>query len=365
MKYKLVNKDIREDYVNELLRERGVIDINTFLCPTEAALQSYQALNNIQDGVNLLVKHCNKNDKIGLVVDCDMDGFTSSAIVYGRLKQAWPDLEITYYIHKGKQHGLQDCWQFWQDYPQDLLIIPDAGTNDKEYAEKLDMDIIILDHHLYEDGGIADNMLVINNQMSGDYKNKDLSGAGIAYQFCRALDKELGVYCADDFIDLAAFGIIGDMMSGLETENQFIWKKGLARIKNEFLKALIEKQSYSMGGKVNPISVAFYIVPLVNAMIRVGTQTEKERMFLAFIDGNREVPSQKRGAKGTMEKVAIESARECTNARSKQNRILDAVEQEIEIKIHKYDLLENKILIIKLDEEDFPSELNGSTILAR
>ena len=78
-----------------------------------------------------------------------------------------------------------------------------------------------------------------------------------------------------------------------------------------------------MGGDVTPISVAFYIVPLMNAMIRMGTMDEKERLFLALIDGHRQVPCNKRGAKGTTEEVAIESLRECTNAKAKQGRITD------------------------------------------
>lgn len=151
-------------------------------------------------------------------------------------------------------------------------------------------------------------------------------------------------------------------MSGLEIENQYIWKTGFASIKNYFLKILLEKQAYSMNNEINPISVAFYIVPLINAMIRVGTEEEKQRLFLAFINGHEMVPCNKRGAKGTMEEVAVESARECTNAKSRQNKIKDKMVEVLEQKIFKYDLLENKILFIELDEEDdFPPELNGLT----
>lgn len=291
---------------------------------------------------------------------CDVDGFTSSTILYKYLNRLNPNKEIEYFLHNGKQHGLEDMWEKLQDKNYSLIIVPDAASNDSEYASKISTPILVLDHHIVEDEITAKNMVVINNQLSPKYKNKNLSGAGMAYQFCRALDKALCVNYADDFIDLAAVGIIGDMMSGLEVENQFLWKKGLSSINNFFLKTLIDKQSYSMGGKINPISIAFYIVPLINAMIRVGTQEEKERMFIAFVDGERQIPCNKRGAKGTFEKAAIESARECTNAKAKQTRLLDTAEGQIEIKIYKYDLLENKILLIRLEEDDtFPPELNG------
>lgn len=38
---------------------------------------------------------------------------------------------------------------------------------------------------------------------------------------------------------------------------------------------------------------------------------------MAFVDGDALVPCNKRGAKGTMERVSVESARECTNAHAK------------------------------------------------
>ena len=156
-------------------------------------------------------------------------------------------------------------------------------------------------------------------------------------------------------------------------ENRYITKIGLTEenIKNDFFKCLLNKQAYSITGKqganwsqiaeaANAMSVAFYIVPMINAMIRVGTMAEKERLFLAFIKGWELVPSGKRGAKGAMERVDVESARECTNAKNKQNKIKEAAVERLEAKIFKYDLLENKILLLELEDDDcFPSELNG------
>jgi single-stranded-DNA-specific exonuclease len=87
---------------------------------------------------------------------------------------------------------------------------------------------------------------------------------------------------------------------------------------------------------------------------------EKTRLFEAFLDGDKMIPSGKRGAKGTLDKAGAEAARECSNARNRQNKSLDEAVFAAEAKIHKYDLLENRILFVRLDEDDtFPSELNG------
>ena len=167
-------------------------------------------------------------------------------------------------------------------------------------------------------------------------------------------------YVADSLIDLAALGICGDMGSVLSMENRYIMSEGFSNINNYFFESAVEKQSYSMGGVVNATTVAFYIVPMMNAMIRVGSMEEKQRLFIALVNGHCQVPCNKRGAKGTTEEVAIESLRECTNAKAKQGRITDQMVEKLEQKIFKYDLLENKILFVRLDDDDdFPSEING------
>ena len=371
MKCKLVNKDIRENYTNELLMERGLSpeELQYFLdVPDSSALQNPLGLDYIEQAGALFenMTAATNMDTIVVVVDSDVDGFTSAAIFIQYLRKWNTVVNIVPILHKGKGHGLSDTYEDVINAHPSYVVLPDAGSNDFEYIESIcndfeGIEFLILDHHIVEpDTHFSDHAIIVNNQLSPDYKNKDLCGAGVTWQFCRYFDSIKGTSYADEYIDLAALGIVSDMMSMLSLENRYIVHTGFAHINNYFFKALCEKQSFSMGGKVNPISVAFYITPLINAMIRAGAEDEKQRCFQAFIDGHALVPSQKRGAKGTLEEVAIESARECTNARAKQNRVLDKAVEELEIKIAKHDLLENKILFVRLEEDDqFPSELNG------
>ena len=374
MRTKLVNKDIRSNYTVELLKERGLTEeeIQYFLTvPDDSYLEDPILLDNIDQALALfkLMVHASKDETIAVVVDSDVDGFTSAAIFIQYLRKFNKEVNIVPILHKGKGHGLSDTYEDVADTYPSYVVLPDAGSNDYEYMEKLIMEregdiipsFLILDHHIVEpDTKFCDRSVIVNNQLSSNYQNKDLCGAGVTWQFCRYVDRHESTNYANEFVDLAALGLISDMMSMLSLENRYIVHTGLSNIQNYFFKALCEKQSYSMGGKLNPITIAFYITPLINAMIRTGTQEEKERCFLAFIDGHQMVPCQKRGAKGTYEEVAIESARECTNARTKQNRILDKAVEELEIKIAKHDLLSNKVLFVRLEEDDqFPPELNG------
>ena len=364
MKIKLVNEDFRDNYGIKLLQSKGIQDVDKYINPTKECLQNPIDLNNIEDGAKLLKTAIEKEWNILLIIDSDNDGFTSAAIIYQYIKKLNNNINIKYLLHSGKQHGLEDHIDYVLECSDeiDMIILPDSSSNDFIYHEQLkekNIPCLILDHHI-TDEEISSNAIIINNQLSQNYKNKELTGAGITWQFCRFCDNYFNVNFSKELIDLAAWGIIGDMGSLLEIENRYIIKNGLENINNYFFKVLIEKQSYSMGGEITPITVAFYIVPLINAMIRVGTMEEKERLFMAFIDGHQMVPCNKRGAKGTFEEVAVESARECTNARTRQNKIKDETVQKLEMKIHKNGLLDNKVLFVRLEEDDqFPAVLNG------
>lgn len=375
MKCRLVNTNFRENYIQNLLQTRGIEDIESYLTPNIKYLQSPAYLKNIDIAAALYLRIMMlPRPNILIIVDPDVDGFTSAAIIYQYSLQVNCHAKISYYLHEGKAHGLSDHIDrlMNENINYDLIICPDSSSNDAEYHDMLNeihIPCLVLDHHI-TDVQLSDNAIVVNNQLSVDYINKELTGAGVVYQFCRFLDAKLNQNWSDKYIDLASWGIIADMGSMLSQENRYIVYTGLNHIVNSFYRTIIEKQAYSITGtmgatwndvvsKLNPISIAFYVVPLVNALIRVGTMDEKELLFKAFVDGTQMVESNKRGAKGTLERADAEATRICTNARNHQNKMLDSAVDMAEAKIFKYDLLENKILLIKLEEEKFPAELNG------
>lgn len=362
-------------FCDRLLAARGIECVEDYYEPPAKYLESPLQLKNMGMAAALYLRIVNNNGHILIVVDSDNDGYTSAAIIYQYTRRLNPNCVVDYWLHEGKQHGLQDHIErlMQGDNTYDLIILPDSSSNDIHYHDMLDeihLPCLILDHHL-TDVNLSDNAVVVNNQLSPNYTNKELTGAGVVYQFCRYIDTKTGHDWADDYIDLAAWGIIGDMGSMLDMENRYIVYTGLRNIKNEFFKCLLNKQAYSITGsqtaswsdivaKTNAISVSFYIVPMINALIRVGSMEEKELLFTAFIDGGRLVPCNKRGAKGTFERADIEAARVATNAKAHQNKIKETAVACMEQKIAKHDLLSNKVLFIRLEPEDkYPSELNG------
>lgn len=145
-------------------------------------------------------------------------------------------------------------------------------------------------------------------------------------------------------------------------ENRWIVSAGLSNINNKFFQTLIDKQSFFLKLDEKPldqIGVAFYITPLINALIRVGSPLEKERLFQAFITPNVKVPSTKRGEKGMEETIATQAARNCVNAKNRQTRERDKAAELLDIQILNNDLDSNKILILDAGDLDVSNNLTG------
>lgn len=354
MKYELIaprNRSI--SLIEQTLHNRGIQDVQHYLNTDDSDILDPLLLDNMERGAKMLVSHIKNEDKIYVQVDADVDGVTSSALLLNYLHKLFPnytETKISYGQHEGKQHGIE-----LDLIPDDvqLVIVPDAGTNDiEQFAElaKKSIDVLCLDHHICneEPSSIA---CIINNQTC-DYPNKTLSGVGIVYKFCCYLDTILGVNYANDFLDLVAVGMVSDMMSLQEYETRRLVDKGLAQIRNPFLSGMIEKNAYQLGEQVTPFGVSFYIAPYINAVIRVGTAEEKELLFESMLDFKafEQIPSTKRGCKGQFETRIEQACRQCVNIKNRQTKTRDASLNDIEEIIKNQNLLENKVLVIQLAE---------------
>ena len=386
MKYiQKTSYSIKENFLKNLLIDRKIIPENDnkyqqmFFNPSKENLHNPLDLDHMEEGFKLFLKHLAAGSKFYYVVDSDADGITSSAVMINymenHLRKNYPDFTIDYHIPDGKEHGLDTIMNILTPKKlYDIIILPDSSSNDYEYHKVLkDMgyDILVLDHHEAEK--YSEDAIVINNQLSKNYPNKSLSGVGVVYKFLQYCDSQLNLNGADDYLDLVAAGMCGDMMNLNTLENRYICDYGFSHLKNFGLRKLVKQQGYSIFGlatdaltetfldntKLTPIQVAFYIVPLINALIRVGTPNEKELLFKSFVKGDEIIPSTKRGHKGEMETIAEQSARNCANARARQNREKDKALDLLNIQISNDCLDDNKILILNADELDVSNTLTG------
>lgn len=271
----------------------------------------------------------------------DLDGYTSSAILYLYLKEICKiynkDFNISFIQHDYKEHGLTyNMLNKLKNYEYDLLLIPDAGSSDFESLELLNKqgkEIIILDHHYSIK--YSEYALVVNNQLSKLITNKSMTGVGVVYKLLKAFDERLNKKLADEYLDVLSVGMIGDSVDLLNLESRYLVLKGLKLIedgesKNELIKAVTKEKKKSIENNISISNVAFYICPLINSIIRGGTIEQKELLFKCFV-----------GEVSTDEIINI-----YVDLKAKQDRIVEESMIKMDEQIRKFNLDSNEIIVL-------------------
>lgn len=361
MQYKLIGDNNTNDIITTVLKNRGIESPIKYLNLDESVVQDYNHLDNMRDAVECFIGHYEKQDKIMLLPDEDCDGYTSSAMLYLYVKSLNKDYPIEYIMHdKPKQHGLVDV-DLSKFNNASLVIIADASSNDAYQCNKLienGINVIILDHHdeNYSDEENAEtnyqtveynNAIIVNNQLSENYENKNLSGAGIVYRFLQALDEELWADYADKFLDLCALGNIADMMDMRSFETRYIVNQGINSMNNNFLKALASAQEFSTKGIINIHNVAWFFAPVINSVTRIGSSDERALVFKAMTEQYDEFDYKKRDGTVIKENIYDRAARIAKNIKSRQDKQRDVIFNELKDSVD----INDKVVILESKNE--------------
>lgn len=365
MKYQLRTKNYNEETpdlaLNDLLCDRGIDNPVEWLHSKEEHEYSPFRLTNMAKAVDILYNETkNPDGKILVVVDSDLDGYTSGAIILSLLEQVAPNQEIGYVLHPGKEHGIE-----LRDITEDvsLVIVPDAGSSEKDKHMRLlgnGIKIIILDHHEINNdmayGEYDKDIAIVSSQM--DYPNPALSGAGVALKFAQAYAQTYGVRIPKRYYALAACGIVADVMDLSQLENKRIVDIGVNYIEEHpFLMSLIKKAHYNMEEPQPTVKdIGWVIGPNINSIIRLGTLQQKNLVFSALVKPTSLVLSSKRGYEDQEVPLFEEAGRLCDNAKKRQttavNRSIRLIEDEIEDDGH------NSIIFVD-EDQDLTFELSG------
>lgn len=355
--------------LEDILKLKGITDINSFLNPTIKNTESELQFDNIETARDILVNHISNNSVIDLLVDCDCDGYTSAANIYQYIKRIKPSIEIRCFIHRGKIHGLKDVVDSMLLDNSKLVIIPDAGSGDVDECKKLKesgKEVIILDHHNIRnnDNTIPNNSaVVVNNQYSSRVTDKAMTGVGITYKFTKLLDKYYGVDYADEYLDVVALGMIGDRADTLNLQTRYLILKGLEQIKskmnkNKLISAFVDAQMYSMNNKVTINGLGFYVCPLINSMIRLGEYEDKCYMFEALCNSDKMLERKVKG-KGMVNMTIQEYVlKACQSTNRKQKKITEESADILSEEIKKYGMDKLPILVCNA-RDDVDSNSTG------
>ena len=266
--------------VENLARVRGIENLEEWLHPTSKNLHDPYSLKNIEELTDIVIESIHKGEKINIVGDIDSDGVNSCAVMYNYLKNFVEDDLISYsHSQRSKGHGVgtvlpdlkTESKPTISKIPEDtdLVIIVDSSSNDlidtKRLVEQIECKVVIIDHHEME----LDNVhATVVNCQDGIYPNTQLSGSAMAWKVCKVIDEKLGTDLADDYLDLASVGLIGDVMSVEPMENRYIINKGLSNIKNIGLKSLFKAMKTDLSNGISVTDISYKISPAISSCTR-------------------------------------------------------------------------------------------------
>ena len=267
------------NFINQYLESCGIEDIDLYLNPTLECFENPFNYPNIKKAIQMFEKHTKENEKVGILMDSDMDGTCSAAIICMFCHSF--GIKPIIYFHSGKQHGLHDKVEEIIKDNLSLIIIPDAGTNDVEDCRLIkdnnkDCDILILDHHKV----LMENpfAIVVNNQLGT--VNKALSGAGVTYKFIQAYCQYKNIE-GHDFKDIVAISLVTDVCDLTSIENRAFLHFGLNNPQNPFIIELFNTVCKYRG--VCPEAIGWDIGPLANALARMNEPEYKTFFFECLI----------------------------------------------------------------------------------
>lgn len=364
MKYKVLSSVKTGNILDTVLYNRGIYDKVLFLNPDNSSNTNLDLIVNIKKGIELIKNNLNK--RILILVDSDCDGIASGAIIYKYLKMINPFIDIEYYLHDEKRHGLTDEFMCYLDKKYikgkhfDLIIVPDAGSNDIKNIDKLvnvnGSEILIIDHHEIEI--LSEYGVIINNQIC-DNTNRNLTGAGMVLRFCEKLNEEYNLDI-DELRNIAMLGLISDTADLTENEVRNICLTSIKSIKNKFIKTFYEVKGIELEDlTIKDLSFGG-IIPYINSVLRVGTLEEKIMLFKALagaLDESKITCVEKRKLnKETRKYEMVEFylteyelvIDECEKVRKRQNTLIDNLMKKFEKRFNK----DTGIQVFITDEDD-------------
>lgn len=352
-----------EDILTIALHNYGITDIEKFLSPTKDDCYDPFLMNNMSLAVILLHETLEqqKDKKILLKVDPDVDGFTSSALMYQFIKAISPEQDIQLVFDYEKVHGLKAV-DVTDRANTSLIVVPDASFEEDEYdaISALGIPVLILDHHIIANEKIHNHALIVSC-MDGKYPNQTLTGVGVVYKFCEAFCKFYevpeSIFNPTDFLDLVSLGLIADSADARELETRYYMLEGLSEksAHNYLITALedVKKAENSMRLGRTITNFGWFIAPMINGCVRYGKEDEQLLVFRALCNIQEDIwyqPRRKCALDPLPDRVlhtlADEGARACKNIKARQDRDTRSYLTELDLEIEAKKLDKNRVLFI-------------------
>ncbi|MCB4791861.1 MAG: single-stranded-DNA-specific exonuclease RecJ [Elusimicrobia bacterium] len=226
----------------------SVKEANEFLNPGLAGLKNPFLLPDIEKAVERIKRALDNKEKILIYGDRDVDGVTSVCIMLRTLRSL--GAEPLWYVPSKEGYGLNtEVLNSFNLQGVTLIITVDCGITSRietAHASKLNMDVIVTDHHEPSPESFPEAYAVIDPKLKGSkYPFTDLAGCAVAFKVCEALMQSFGRYYNQQLVFLN----ISTKENSADPED--VLKLGLIKFRNTLIEEKLEydllKESVTAG----------------------------------------------------------------------------------------------------------------------
>ena len=277
--------------IARLLALRGITNYDkakTFFRPGDRHVHNPYKMRDMETAATRLAAAIRNQESILIYGDYDVDGTTSTSILYLFFKQF--GLKPLYFIpHRFKDgYGISiDGIQKAIEQEASLVVSVDCGItaiDEADYAREQGLDLIICDHH-NAGADLPEAYAVIDPKRPDcNYPFDGLSGAGVAYKLVQATLEKLGLpeSNAHQFLDLVAISIASDIVPLID-ENRALMREGLKLINTNprvGIRALAELIRLNIG-TISTSQIVFSLGPRINAAGRMQNASLAVELLIA------------------------------------------------------------------------------------
>lgn len=251
-------------------------EAKAFFRPKLEDLHNPFLMKDMYKAVERLHQAIERQEKVLIYGDYDVDGTTSVSMLYLFLKHKIREIE--YYIPDRYSEGYgvsPKSIEYAANNNFSLVIVIDCGIKAVEkiaYARTRHIDYIICDHHNPGDR-IPDAVAVLDPKQSDcNYPFKELSGCGVGFKFLQAycIKHDEPILKLYDLLDLVVVSIASDIVPVIG-ENRILAYHGLKKLNSNpsiGLKMLINNSGIT-GTDISINDIVFKIGPRLNAAGRI------------------------------------------------------------------------------------------------
>ncbi len=277
----------------QLLVQRGIYSLaaaRDYFRPQLADLPSPFLMRDMDKAVLRLKQAVDKQEKIVIYGDYDVDGTTSVALLVSFLRPYNPHVHFYLPDRHDEGYGISQKGVEWaKTQGAGLIIALDCGINAVEevvWAKNEGMDFIICDHHLPPDT-LPEALAILNPKQKGcAYPCKELCGAAIGFKLLQGFlvynNMDLNSLWAH--LDLVALALAADYVD-LRGENRILAYHGLRQLNDAPRLGLATLKSVLVQPEDNSTldihSLVFKFGPLINAAGRIEHAREAVQLFLS------------------------------------------------------------------------------------